>query len=47
MKITNAKQSIRTPARAADTFDTYLAELREMPEPLDRAAEVRAAERIE
>src|SRR5690606_20415643 len=36
-----------TTARTADVFDLYLAGLRELPQPLDRAGEVRAAKAIE
>lgn len=36
-----------TTARTADVFDLYLAGLRELPQPLDREGEVRAAKEIE
>ncbi|MCZ7687086.1 MAG: hypothetical protein M5U28_53410 [Sandaracinaceae bacterium] len=36
-----------TATRTVDVFDLYLAGLRELPQPLDREGEVRAAQGIE
>ncbi len=48
MKSTNQIREARGPERvSSDVFDHYLADLRELPHPLDREGEVRAAERIE
>jgi RNA polymerase primary sigma factor len=44
---TNVNNEPTMSARGADVFDLYLAGLRELPQPLDRQGEVRAAEAIE
>jgi RNA polymerase primary sigma factor len=44
---TNVNNEPTMSARGADVFDLYLAGLRELPQPLDREGEVRAAEAIE
>lgn len=44
---TNRNEELTLSARGTDVFDLYLAGLRELPRPLDREGEVRAAEAIE